>query len=59
MLASMAERKQYRGNHAANLILFYQYSMRKSKLLHLIGRFLKSNYDFVISTLISVLNFLT
>ena len=49
MLASMAERKQYRGNHAANLIL----------LLHLIGRFLKSNYDFVISTLISVLNFLT
>ena len=40
MLASMAERKQYRGNHAANLILFY-------------------NYYFVISTLISVLNFFT
>ena len=39
MLASMAERKQYRGNHAANLILFYQYSMQKSKMLHLKGRF--------------------
>ena len=38
MLASMAERKQYRGNHAANLILFYEYSMRKSKMLHLKGR---------------------
>ena len=38
MLASMAERKQYRGNHAANLILFYQYSMQKSKMLHLKGR---------------------
>jgi len=33
MLASMAERKQYRGNHAANIILFYQYSMQKSKML--------------------------
>ena len=38
MLASMAERKQYRGNHAANLILFYQKSMQKSKMLHLKGR---------------------
>jgi len=38
MLASMAERKQYRGNHAANIILFYQYSMQKSKMLHLKGR---------------------
>ena len=38
MLASMAERKQYRGNHAANIILFYEYNMQKSKMLHLKGR---------------------
>ena len=37
MLASMAERKQYRGNHAANIILFYEYNMQKSKMLHLKG----------------------
>jgi hypothetical protein len=31
MLASMAERKQHRGNHAAKLMLFLHISMQKKQ----------------------------